>query len=98
MTHNESQNDAAMKQLTIRALDDDLETALRQTAADHHTSLNRAALMLLRRGAGLTSESPGRGRIGDRLDRYIGSWTAEDTAAFEDAIGALGRIDTDLWR
>jgi plasmid stability protein len=87
-----------MKQLTIRALDDDLETALRQAAAAHHTSLNRAALMLLRRGAGLSSESPGQGRVGDRLDRYIGSWTAEETAAFEDAIAPLGRIDPDLWR
>ena len=87
-----------MKQLTIRALDDDLETALRQAAAEHHTSLNRAALMLLRRGAGLTSEAPGRNRVGNRLDRYIGSWTAEETAAFEDAIAPLGRIDPDLWR
>ena len=87
-----------MKQLTIRALDDDLEAALRQAAAEHHTSLNRAALMLLRRGAGLAGESPGRDRIGDRLDRYIGSWTAEETAAFEDAIGPLGKIDPDLWR
>jgi plasmid stability protein len=87
-----------MKQLTIRALDDDLETALRQAAAEHHTSLNRAALMLLRRGAGLTSEAPGRDRIGNRLDRYIGSWTAEETAAFEDAIAPLRRVDPDLWR
>jgi plasmid stability protein len=87
-----------MKQLTIRALDDDLEAAVRRAAAEHHTSLNRAALMLLRRGAGLAPESPVCNRVGDRLDRYIGSWTAEETAAFEDAVAPLGNIDPDLWR
>lgn len=87
-----------MQQLTIRALEDDLEAALRKTAREHRTSLNKAALMLMRRGAGLEPEHVGPQRVGDRLDRYIGSWTAEETAAFDAAVADLRMIDSELWR
>ena len=42
-----------MKQLTIRGFDEDLDRAIRQLARRDGISLNRAALKLLRRGAGL---------------------------------------------
>ena len=87
-----------MNQLTIRALDEELEAVLRQTADEHHTSLNKAALMLLRRGAGLESGQRERNLVGDRLDRYIGSWSPEEAKAFEEAVEPLGRIDPDLWK
>ena len=87
-----------MQQLTIRALEDDLEVVLRKTARDHRTSLNKAALMLMRRGAGLEPEHAEPQRVGDRLDRYIGSWTAEETAAFDAAAADLRKVDPEFWR
>ena len=41
-----------MKQLTVRGFDDELAEAIRQLARRDGTSLNQAALKLLRRGAG----------------------------------------------
>ena len=43
----------SMKQLTVRGFDDELAEAIRQLARRDGTSLNQAALKLLRRGAGL---------------------------------------------
>lgn len=87
-----------MNQLTIRALDGELEAALRQTAKEHHTSLNKAALLLLRQGAGLESRRREQKLVGNRLDRYIGSWSPEEAAIFEKAIEPLGKVDPDLWQ
>ena len=102
MTHTvspyDSQHEAPMQQLTIRALEDDLEVVLRRTAKEHHTSLNKAALMLMRRGAGLEPEHADPQRVGDNLDRYLGSWTAEEAAAFDAATADLRNIDPEFWR
>ena len=43
-----------LQQLTIRGLGDDLTRAIRRLANRDGTSLNRAAVKLLRRGAGWT--------------------------------------------
>ena len=48
-----------MNQLTVRGFDKGLERRLRQVARDRGVSLNRAALILLREGAGLGAP-PGR--------------------------------------
>ncbi len=44
-----------MTQLTLRGLDPELEKRLRELAARDQLSLNKAALKLMRRGAGLES-------------------------------------------
>ena len=42
-----------MKQLTVRGLGDELARAIRRLASRDGTSFNRAAVKLMRRGAGL---------------------------------------------
>ena len=65
----------SMKQLTVRGFDDELAEAIRQLARRDGTSLNQAALKLLRRGAGLP-DGQGDGRnIGSALDDLFGSWS-----------------------
>ena len=65
----------SMKQLTVRGFDDELAEAIRQLARHDGTSLNQAALKLLRRGAGLP-DGQGDGRnIGSGLDDLFGSWS-----------------------
>ena len=70
---------------------------MRQLAADRRISLNRAALELMRRGAGL-SDRPGSGdRVGAGLDTFIGVWSDEDEAELRRALQPFEQIDPELW-
>jgi predicted transcriptional regulator len=84
------------RQLTIR-LDDELARAIEHEARASHTSLNRAAASLLRKGAGLHARSEG-GMGAEALERLLGHrWTAEEAAELDAAIAPLGEIDWELW-
>lgn len=87
-----------MNQLTIRGFDERLERRLRELAETRQISLNRAALELMRRGAGLSDRGESTASVGSALDKFIGTWTEEDEAAFQRAIEPLEQIDPDLWR
>ncbi len=84
-------------QLTIRGFDDELEQRLRHLAREQDMSLNRAALTLMRRGAGL--DSPGRSPnvVGSSLDHLMGIWSEEEAAEFQEATRDFDRVDEDLW-
>ena len=86
-----------MKKLTVRGFDKELERRLREVARTKGVSLNQAALILLREGAGL--EAP-RGRahlVGDSLEGLIGSWSTAEEAEFLRAISGLEAVDPSLW-
>ena len=87
-----------MTQLTIRGFDPDLSNAIRGLAEREGISLNRAALRLMRRGAGLGQESRRPDRIEDRLDHLMGTWSEEEEQEFLEAIADFEQIDEDLWR
>ena len=89
---------SSMNQLTVRGFDDDLAEAIRQLARRDGTSLNQAALKLLRRGAGLP-DGQGDGRnIGTALDDLFGSWSQEQTEAFDDSLEVFETVDESAWR
>ncbi len=81
-------------QLTLRGMEPELELALRRLAKTERTSLNKAALKLIRRGAGLPEpgEVPG---IGDGLDDWVGSMTAGDARAIASAVDELDRLSVE---
>jgi len=88
----------SLNQLTIRGFDEQLEKYLRKLAAERQISLNRAALTLMRRGAGLTQQrrdSPDR--IGTGLDRFIGVWSDEDESELRRALEPFEQIDPGFW-
>lgn len=92
-----------MNQLTLRGLDKELEQQLRRLARKERTSLNKAALRLLRRGAGIDSNAVDSTAaelnvIGDRLDDFIGSWSAAQAASFDEAVAVFEGIDAEQWR
>ena len=87
-----------MKQLTLRGLDPALEDHLRQLSRELQISLNRAALILMRRGAGLSEARPPASAVGSALDSFVGVWTEEEEAELLDAIEPFERIDPELWR
>ena len=86
-----------MKQLTVRGFDDELAEAIRQLARRDGTSLNQAALKLLRRGAGLP-DGQGDGRnIGSALDDLFGSWSQEEAEAFDASLEVFETVDEAAW-
>lgn len=89
-----------MNQLTIRGFDDELAALIRRLAADEGISQNKAALRLLRRGAGLGEEQKGDlDTIGSALDHVVGSWSDEEADEVTTAVEeAFGRVDEELWR
>jgi hypothetical protein len=86
-----------MKQLTIRGFDAELERCLRKLSAERHISLNRAALDLMRKGAGLVGAKPPTDSVGKTLDSFIGVWSREDEAEFLRSLEPLEQIDPELW-
>jgi hypothetical protein len=87
----------ALKQLTIRGFDEPLERALRELARELGVSLNRAAIALLKRGAGLSEPSPTENVVGSSLDSFIGVWSAEDETELLEALEPLEQIDPEHW-
>ena len=87
-----------MKQLTVRGFDDDLAEAIRQLARRDGTSLNQAALKLLRRSAGLP-DGQGDGRnIGSALDDLFDSWSQQEADEFDRALEVFESVDESAWR
>ena len=87
-----------MKQLTLRGFDSALERRLRELADEMQISLNRAALLLMRRGAGLMEIRRPEEEVGEALDSFIGVWSDEQEAELLEAVEPLRRIDPELWR
>jgi len=86
-----------MKQLTIRGFDEPLERRLRELAREQGISLNRAALKLMRQGAGVSERRGSTGTVGSALDTFIGVWSDEDEAELMKALEPLEQIDPELW-
>jgi hypothetical protein len=83
-------------QLTIRGLDARLQREIRNLARREHLSLNKAAVRLLEKGAGLTEPMPAD-RIGGSLDHLIGTWSEDEATAFLASIHSCEQIDPELW-
>ncbi len=63
-----------------------------------NVSENEAALKLIRRGADLNERAPVKGKIGNSLDEFIGTWTEEEAAEIMEAIQELHVIDEEMWQ
>lgn len=87
-----------MNQLTVRGFDEELERRLRQLAKARGVSLNQAALMLLREGAGLGATRRRANTVGDSLNHLIGAWSEEEEAEFLKVISGLEEVDSSLWQ
>jgi hypothetical protein len=87
-----------MKQLTIRGFEKELQRKLEELARREDLSLNKAALELMRRGAGLEPGTPDPSVVGDRLDAFIGSWSGARERELLDAISPFETVDESFWR
>jgi hypothetical protein len=87
-----------LQQLSLRGFDKELERRIRELARREGISLNKAALKLIRRGAGMAESSGAPASVGDALDSFIGRWSAEDERRLLDSIAPCEGVDADLWR
>ncbi len=87
-----------MTQLTIRFRDVELERRVREDAQRRDTSLNKAALALMRKGAGMSGRGEGPATVGNALDRFFGSWSAEEERTVLEAVAELDRTDDPFWQ
>ena len=85
-----------MKQLTVRGLGDELARAIRRLASRDGTSLNRAAVKLMRRGAGL-AQGRDADVVGSSLDHLIGTWSRAEADEIDEALRHLEAIDEGVW-
>ena len=87
-----------MNQLTVRGFDDELAERIQRLAKRDGTSLNQAALKLLRKGAGLADPNQGPDTVGASLDHLIGTWSEVEAAELDAALGEFEVIDEAAWR
>ena len=87
-----------MNQLTVRGLDDELNASVRGLAERERISLNKAALKLLRKGAGLRDGTGGADTVGSSLDHLIGTWTQAEADEMDSALDAFETIDESAWK
>lgn len=77
------------RQLTIRNVPDAVAKRLERLSRERDQSLNSTLVELLIDAVGYEARR-------ERLSRYV-TWTAEDVAAFDEALRAQRSIDDDLW-
>ncbi|WP_143309062.1 hypothetical protein [Candidatus Entotheonella palauensis] len=82
-------------QLTLRGLSPELEAYLQKLATEENISLNKAALKVLAKGAGLTENK--KTIIGQDLDHLFGTWADSEAEAFLESIKSCEQIDQDFW-
>ena len=87
-----------MNQLTVRGFDDELAERIRRLAKRDGTSLNQAALKLLRKGAGLADPAQKVDTVGASLDHLIGSWSDDEAAELDAVLEEFETIDEAAWR
>lgn len=87
-----------MNHLTVRGFDDELAERIRSLAQSEGTSLNQAALKLLRKGAGLADPARRPATVGASLDHLIGSWSDAEAAEFDAALAGFEVIDEPAWQ
>jgi len=87
-----------MRQLSLRGFDKELERRLKELARREGVSLNKAAQILLKRGAGLAGGNEPSTAVGDALDHFIGRWSEAEERRLLDSISSCEAVDEALWK
>ena len=87
-----------MSQITVRGFDKVLERSIRELAKSQGVSLNQAAVILLRQGAGLAKPAARPDRVGDSLKKFVGRWSKAEEAEFLSVVAPLEKVDASFWK
>jgi hypothetical protein len=85
-----------MSQITLRGMDDELESRIRRIAKQKGKSLNRAILDMIYEYTGRkkTSEEP----HGESLKKLAGGWSRKQADEFLESIKSCEQIDEAMWK
>ena len=86
------------KQYTIRGIDRDLDRAVRETATRFDVSINKAAVSLMKKGAGLDATGQAKGPPYHDMDSLAGALPREEAARLLGTLKDQRKIDHELWR
>ena len=84
-----------MAQLTVRGVPDDIKQELEREARAEGLSVNRLLLDVLRLGLTRAQEVKARRQA---LERFVGTWTKEEVAEFNERLAEMRQIDEEMWR
>jgi hypothetical protein len=86
-----------MKAMTLRGVDPELESRLKQAARENGKSVNQAALDALRRQFGLDQ---GRrfAREHHDLDHLFGRWDERQFQEIQSRLDVQRQVDAELWQ
>jgi len=87
-----------MNQLTVRGFDRALDRRIRELAKSHGVSLNQAAVMLLKQGAGLATQLGHPKPVGNALKKFVGRWSKHEESDFLAVVASLEEVDASLWK
>src|SRR5260370_33292912 len=87
-----------MSRISLSGFDKELERRIRELARKESVSLNEAALLLMRRGAGLSEYSQTKLPIADALDEFIGRWSPADERRLLQRIAPFEAVDEARWK
>jgi hypothetical protein len=85
-----------MKAMTLRGVDPELESRLKQAARENGKSVNQVVLEALRTRFGLDRERRFTHRHHD-LDHLFGRWDESQFQEIQSRLDAQRRIDAELW-
>ncbi len=85
-----------MKSITIRGIDDRLQTELEKMAAKEDRSINKTILSLLKKALGI--EDKIKFPTYNDLDHLAGTWSETDEKEFNLATEQFNKIDQDIWK
>lgn len=87
-----------MSQVTLRGIPEDIEHIVKKEAKESGTSLNKAFISLLRRGAECqTRPTSGKKSQSGEFNAFLGLWSEDDAASFNASIKTQRRIDEEIW-
>ncbi len=87
---------ATMKAMTIRGIDSEMSTKLKQLAASEKKSVNQLVLDLLKQNMGMQKKKRYT-KIHSDLDDLFGQWSESEFEEIQEIIEEQRKIDVELW-
>ena len=84
-----------MKAITIRGIDEETSSRLKQIAKRENKSVNKLVLEMIEQRTGMKKK---RKRIYQDLDHLFGRWTDKEFHEIQEEIDSQRKIDRELWR
>ena len=94
--HARNASGGKMKTLTIRGVDLELATALKEMALKKNKSVNKFLLEMLKNITGISKNNIFK--TYDDLNHLAGGWTKDDELLFDKNTNDFRKIDEEMWK